>query len=119
VFVRIIAFRIVSSFRIQAMRARLARTIPDPTRATDPRALRAVPASGRRVAVHTRHVGGPNHLRQVAAASPLELDSELEIVACHGLCLMRQIPWTMTPATAEIRVTCIEALPRVPHVFGT
>ena len=45
--------------------------------------------------------------------------SELEIVANHGLCLMRQILLTMTPAAAEIRVTRIKALPRVPYVFGT
>src|ERR1700681_2432651 len=29
--------------------------------------------------------------------------SELEIVANQGLCLMRQILWTMTPAAAEFR----------------
>ena len=40
-------------------------------------------------------------------------------VANHGLWLMRQILWTMTSATGEIRVTRIEALPRVPHIFGT
>jgi hypothetical protein len=63
--------------------------------------------------------GCPEHLRQAATVSPLELDSELEIVANHGLCLMRQNLWMVTPAASEIRVTCIEALPRVPLVFGT
>jgi hypothetical protein len=31
---------------------------------------------------------------------------------------MRQILWTMTPAAAEIRVTCIKALPRIPLCSG-
>jgi hypothetical protein len=64
-------------------------------------------------------VGCPEHLRQAATVSPLELDSELEIVAKHGLCLMRQNLWMVTPAAAEIPVTCIEVLPRVPEVFET
>jgi hypothetical protein len=51
--------------------------------------------------------------------SPLELDSELKIVANDGLRLMRQILWTTTRPAAEILVTRIEALRRVPQVFGT
>jgi hypothetical protein len=59
----------------------------------------------RRVTVHTLTLAvprpAPSSSRVAARTGP-----ELEMVANHGLCLMRQILWTMTPAGAEIRVTC-------------
>ena len=60
--------------------------------------------------LHTPRVGGPEHLRQVAAASPLELDRNCRAWPIHGLCLTRQILWTLAPVAASIRVTCIEVL---------
>jgi hypothetical protein len=55
----------------------------------------------------------------VAAASPLELDSGLKIVANDGLRLMRMILWTTTRPAAEMLVTRIEVIPSVPQMFGT
>jgi hypothetical protein len=80
------------------------------------------PLWGRSVRPQGRHRPHPSRWRSRAPAPSsnrvaARTGSELEIVANHGVCLMRQILWTMTPAAAEIPVTCIEVLPRVPEVF--